>query len=493
MLTGQLNATNGDVVLPPNYDLITGNKNNQEKIGLCAQNNILIPNLTAKEHLELYAKIKMRSGFNTEIKRTIANLKFGRYRNYSAQELSGGYKRRLCIAIAFIASPNLVILDEPCSGVDTKARKTVWDLIEMLRKGRAVVLATHFMDEAEQLSDKIVIVNQGKIVSENTLDTLKNEFTKFFELNVQFQGINERDKTLICDNIRNSIKEVVPGAHVSNSTSIAYTLNVPYKNEKHEYYDFEPIIKSLERLQNQKKIHSFNITTKNLNDIFNKFNEYEMNGNGNHEINGNSDNMHEIPIKDVEDEVDVSVKTIISSLFWKRLTHFMRNYRMLLCILVLPVIFECIAMIFLIIRPPGEYDVALELSKQLYPGSTEFYSFEESNDPNDTISKYSEKVYDDLTQHCTGSCELFNSSKEAFDWVLRTNDDYIEKRYGGISANNSNLAIWYNNKGYHSMASYINVLNNAILRHELNDSSFNIRTVNHPFKLGDDGLSFSSV
>uniref|UniRef100_A0A336KWA0 CSON000491 protein n=1 Tax=Culicoides sonorensis TaxID=179676 RepID=A0A336KWA0_CULSO len=492
MLTGQLQASEGDIFLPLNYDLITGNKNNQEKIGLCAQNNILIPNLTAKEHLELYAKIKMRSGFNSEIKRVLSNLKFGKYRNYSSQELSGGYKRRLCIAIAFIASPNLVILDEPCTGVDTKARKNIWSLIESLRKGRAVALATHFLDEAEQLSDKIVIVNQGKIVSENTMDTLKNEFTKSFELSVQFQGMNERDKTLICDNIRNTIKEVVPSAHVSNSTSSSYNLNIPYKNEKNEYYDFEPFIKSLEKLQNQKKIHSFNITTTNLSDIFKKYSENEMNGN--HEINGNSDNtMHEIPIKDMEDEVEISTKTIVTSLFWKRLTHFIRNYRMLLCILVLPVVFECIAMIFLIIRPPGEYDTALELGKGLYPGSTEFYSNEASHDPNDTVSKYSEKIYDDLMQHCEGSCELFNSSKETFNWILRTSDDYIERRYGGISVNHSNLAIWYNNKGYHSMASYINVLNNAVLRKELNETSFKIRTINHPFKLNDDGLSFSSV
>lgn len=69
MLTGQLKPTMGEINLPPNYHLISGNKNNQEKIGLCAQNNILIPNLTAKEHLQLYAKIKMRGGFDAEIKR----------------------------------------------------------------------------------------------------------------------------------------------------------------------------------------------------------------------------------------------------------------------------------------------------------------------------------------------------------------------------------------------------------------------------------------
>lgn len=85
-------------------------------------------------------------------------MNLGKYENYRSEELSGGFKRRLCIAIAFLGSPNLVILDEPCSGVDTKARKNIWDLIELLRKGRAVVLATHYLDEAEHLSDNIVIL-----------------------------------------------------------------------------------------------------------------------------------------------------------------------------------------------------------------------------------------------------------------------------------------------------------------------------------------------
>lgn len=60
----------------------------------------------------------------------------------------------------FSGSPNLVILDEPCSGVDIKARKNIWDLISVLRKGRAVALATHYLDEAEHLSDSILIMNE---------------------------------------------------------------------------------------------------------------------------------------------------------------------------------------------------------------------------------------------------------------------------------------------------------------------------------------------
>jgi ABC-type multidrug transport system ATPase subunit len=69
LLTGQLAATSGEISLPPNYDLISGFKNFQEKVGLCSQQNILIPNLTAKEHLDLYAKIKMQGHYREEVRR----------------------------------------------------------------------------------------------------------------------------------------------------------------------------------------------------------------------------------------------------------------------------------------------------------------------------------------------------------------------------------------------------------------------------------------
>lgn len=62
--------------------------------------------------------------------------------------------------LKFLGSPNLVICDEPCSGVDIRARKNIWDLISVLRKGRAVALATHYLDEAEHLSDSILVMNE---------------------------------------------------------------------------------------------------------------------------------------------------------------------------------------------------------------------------------------------------------------------------------------------------------------------------------------------
>lgn len=211
MLTGEEAASFGEVYLPLDYDLITGFRNPQEQIGLCSQNNVLIPSLTAEEHLELYAKLKLRKGVGKEIRRVMTNMKLGKYKNYKVRELSGGYKRRLCIAIAFLGSPNLVILDEPCSGIDTNARKTIWELIGALRKNRAVVLATHDLDEAQHLGDKIVIMKNGRLALESTTKDLQNELTKNFTIEIELKASLSTDK-----DVANDVKNVII-THTSHS------------------------------------------------------------------------------------------------------------------------------------------------------------------------------------------------------------------------------------------------------------------------------------
>lgn len=102
LLTGQIAPTSGQVFLPQNLDRISGYEF-KERIGLCPQNNVLIPNLTALDHLELYASIKMNDGSRgREIDRIVSNLHFGKHLYFYSQNLSGGFKRRLNVAIAFI-------------------------------------------------------------------------------------------------------------------------------------------------------------------------------------------------------------------------------------------------------------------------------------------------------------------------------------------------------------------------------------------------------
>lgn len=103
LLTGQIAPSGGHVFWPQNWDRISGNEF-EDSIGLCPQSNILIPNLTAKEHLQLYVRIKSSGNDNNrrEVERVMRSLQFGKHENFYSQNLSGGFKRRLNVAIAFI-------------------------------------------------------------------------------------------------------------------------------------------------------------------------------------------------------------------------------------------------------------------------------------------------------------------------------------------------------------------------------------------------------
>jgi hypothetical protein len=256
------------------------------------------------------------------------------------------------------------------------------------------------------------------------------------------------------------------------------------------------LIRAIEAMQSDKKIANFFVTSKTLESYYKSVEEenmMEQNGHANGNLNNNNlENDLRKPGSGASTpdlKKKLSMSEIISNLFQKRFLHFKRNYRLMICILVLPVIFEIIAMGFMKIRPPGDYDQSVEFNRSMYPNSVEFYSQEKALPFGEELSK-------DFDNTCSANdidCQFFDSSKDSFNWILSTHEDYIQRRYGGISINNSRSLVWYNNKGYHSMPLYLNLLDSAIFRKEMNDSSYNIRTINHPLKLGEDELSVSSM
>lgn len=487
LLTGQILPVVGDVHLPLDYDLISGLRNNAERVGLCSQNDILIPNLTAKEHLQLYARIKLTKGFETEVQRTLDNLKMGKYKHYRASELSGGFKRRLCIAIAFLGSPNLVILDEPCSSVDTKARKYIWELIQTLRKDRAVILATHHLDEAESLSDKVVVLENGKAILEESHEELKNRFTNTLYIDMTLKSLTEGDRSNIINEINKNLDQQTNlryGVSKLPKNKLQYKLT--YTGTNSLDIDLQGLFDQLNQFQDKRLILSYDIKNENLMNIFSVVNSREVPREeiGEPEIvsaNGHHDSK---PAKQTH-----STFEILSTLFKKRFLHFRRNYRLLICILVLPALFEIIAMFFMTIRPPGEYDKILELSPELYHGAAEFYTRlgNGTGYQRDVTSSILERCEDDA------NCYLFNSSEEAFNWLLSTNDQFSERRYGGLTSRKEKHFIWYNNKGYHSMPIWLNMLDSAMLQAEMENTSYSIRTINHPLKIEEDELTLSSI
>jgi ABC-2 type transport system ATP-binding protein len=142
----------------------------RDRIGVVLQESQPEPGLTVRECLELYA------GYYSsprEIAETIALVGLQEKANTLAEQLSGGQRRRLDVALALVGDPELIFLDEPTTGFDPSARRAAWEVIAGLRAlGTTVFLTTHYMDEAEHLADRIAVIAAGRIVAEGKPGTL---------------------------------------------------------------------------------------------------------------------------------------------------------------------------------------------------------------------------------------------------------------------------------------------------------------------------------
>lgn len=138
------------------------------RVGVCTQDDTFDTDFTVRGNLEQMTRyFRLRA---PAVKERIAALleRFGleRYANAKPDILSGGYRRRLMIARALVHQPQLLFLDEPTTGLDPQARLEVWELVDTLRRdGLGIVLTTHYMDEAERLSDELLILREGRVMA----------------------------------------------------------------------------------------------------------------------------------------------------------------------------------------------------------------------------------------------------------------------------------------------------------------------------------------
>jgi ABC-2 type transport system ATP-binding protein len=142
----------------------------RERIGIVLQDSAPELALTVRECLQLYAGYY---GAPRDVDETIALVGLEERADHEAAKLSGGQRRRLDVALALIGDPELIFLDEPTTGFDPAARRQAWEVVDGLRAlGKTIVLTTHYMEEAERLADRIVVMARGEIVAEGTPATL---------------------------------------------------------------------------------------------------------------------------------------------------------------------------------------------------------------------------------------------------------------------------------------------------------------------------------
>lgn len=176
MLTCLTKPTGGDAIILGSS--ITKDATQVKKIiGVSPQETAVAPNLTVKENLELMCGVY---GFSKEKKRQKVSelsqqFELTQILHKKAGKLSGGWQRRLSIAMALIGEPEILFLDEPTLGLDVIARSELWDTIRALKGKITIILTTHYMEEAEELSDHIGIMKAGHLLAIGTAEEIKEK------------------------------------------------------------------------------------------------------------------------------------------------------------------------------------------------------------------------------------------------------------------------------------------------------------------------------
>ena len=181
MLTTLLSPTDGEI-------LINGLniKNDAQKIkniiNMSPQETAIAPNLTVEENLEFMAGVYQIKNKKEKIDSLIKIFKLDEVLKQKAKTLSGGWQRKVSIAISLINDPQILFLDEPTLGLDVIARKELWDVINSLKGKITIILTTHYMEEAENLSSRIGIMTKGKLIAIGTAkELMKKTNTQKFE------------------------------------------------------------------------------------------------------------------------------------------------------------------------------------------------------------------------------------------------------------------------------------------------------------------------
>jgi len=152
----------------------------KKQIGYLAENNPLYPEMYVREFLEFIANIHQLENVKVRIQEVIEWVGLQKEAHKKIQELSKGYQQRVGIALAILNDPKILILDEPTSGLDPNQRDEIRDLIKSLQKNRIILFSSHLLSEVEAICDRVLLIHQGKLVSDSPMKEIK-DLEKFFK------------------------------------------------------------------------------------------------------------------------------------------------------------------------------------------------------------------------------------------------------------------------------------------------------------------------
>jgi len=259
MLTGMLPPTSGDAVVQ-GYNIVGDMPMIRQNLGVCPQHNILYDRLTVTEHLYLFARIKglARSEIPGRVEEIVEQVGLTEKVNTFSMNLSGGMKRKLSVGIALIGGSSTVILDEPTSGMDPYSRRSTWEMLKQAKEGRVLVLTTHFMDEADQLGDRIAIMHRGMIKCCGSSLFLKSRYGVGYTLTVdKVEGSDVKA-------IRGCVEGHVASCKVLSDVAGEISFQLPFK----ESGKFPDMFDELDREKGAWGVNSYGVSVTTLEEVF---------------------------------------------------------------------------------------------------------------------------------------------------------------------------------------------------------------------------------
>nr|XP_024376526.1 ATP-binding cassette sub-family A member 1-like isoform X3 [Physcomitrium patens]XP_024376527.1 ATP-binding cassette sub-family A member 1-like isoform X3 [Physcomitrium patens] len=261
MLTGMIQPTSGDAKIL-GYSILSNMNDVRRIIGFCPQQNVLFGYLTVKEHLELYAAVKgvPRHSIPLVVGDMIVSLELKGKTETRVACLSGGMQRKLQVGLAMIGDSRVVFLDEPTCGLDPQSRRSVWDLLRSFKHGRAIVLTTHYMDEADLLCDRIAIMSEGRLRCCGTSLFLKSKFGVGYNLRMTRNNLSSSDATAVAALVKHYVPQAIPLSSAGGEISF----QLPSSNKA----AFSQLFQELEGKLGAFSVSSYGVSMTTLEEVF---------------------------------------------------------------------------------------------------------------------------------------------------------------------------------------------------------------------------------
>jgi len=478
IMVGLFKATYGDVFFDGSS--ISKNVNKIRKdFGVCAQHNIIYKELTVEDHINFYANLK---SVKVDVDEVLRELDLLQQKKLKASKLSGGQKRKLCIAMATIGNPKFIFLDEPTTGLDPLSRRKIWELLLKKKEGRVIFLTTHYMDEADILADRKLILNKGKIRCLGTSLYLKNHFNMKYNLDVETNE-KERINGIIMRHLPEAVYIENEEGNEFESHAKFYTWRLPLSSSER----FAPLLNELDRLSGS-VINKYALSLPTLEELFIRLEDDIALGEDRNNVRSD-DKQHliqtgEDKLPKLKQVSKPSSVKLLATLVKYRLKIFLKDKAFAFSSILLPIILLALTFYFINKFMFQERVVTYKATEITVPSM--YHDTKINYASNSTLPITTENIIAGVGNKISS---VSNVALNEMVYPKFGENYYLSSVSGSIdsSINRFNFEVHYNDTMPHSVPATFNALSNAYLASKnINDR---ITVINHPFDERQDEMA----